>query len=171
MSKFLFSHWWKSNTVSLHSIKNTGKANIRTLEVKIPHVSNFHDLHFKTPFHVGSVHAVWLYGKQGISTLVECKESWLFLVLSIKPAASWFWFLKLIPSRIHAVSFPSDLSELVYQNLPRRFQKLRVGEIIFIICHTRHSTHSQKLLFPWPSSEVGWLIIIYEKENHFIANK
>ena len=141
MSKFLFSRWWKSNTVSLHSIKNTGEANIRTLGVKIPHVSNFHDLHFKTPFHVGNVHAVWLDNKQGDATLVEGKESWLFLVLSIKLAAGGFGFSKLTPSRIHGVSFPSDLSELVYQNLLRRsFRSWGLGKsyLSFAILDTVH---------------------------------
>lgn len=63
MSEFLFSRWWKSNTVAIHSIKNTSEANIRTQGVKIPHGSNFHDLHFKVPLNVWNSHVVLPYAK------------------------------------------------------------------------------------------------------------
>ena len=171
MSKFLLSRWWKSNTVSLHSIKNTGEASMRTLAVRISRVSNFHNLQFKTPFYVGNVHVVWLHSKQGDATLVECKESWLFLVLSIKQLhvdfGSQSWHHQ--ESRCF---FPFRFEWTWLSEFDKKkFQKLRVGKIIFIICHTRHSTHSQLLLFPWLSSEVGRLIIIYGKEKHFRGNK
>lgn len=55
--EFLFSHWWESNIVMMHAIKNTGEANTRTLAVKAPYGPSFYDLHFKTPFHVGNSHA------------------------------------------------------------------------------------------------------------------
>lgn len=120
MSEFVFSRWWKSNTVAIHSIKNTSEANIRTQGVKTPHGSNFHDLHFKVPFNVWNSHMVSPYARHSdtafgwVWRVLSFSPDCAFLVLPTNLAVNLFWFSKFFLSRI--LIFPGFTFEWAYSS-------------------------------------------------------